>query len=256
MRRALLLSLFLLTLGGCRSLVQAVKNQPCAADPAYRVMTVDPATDEIRLYGRDAAGKPFRTIAAVQRLVEAEGDSLIAATNAGIYEPGLVPTGLSVEDGVVRTPLNTATGEGNFFLTPNGVFFVRPDGSAAVLETEAFAAHYVGAAGDTLSGVRYATQSGPLLVETSAVHPAFRPQSDNCRRRSGVGVTPDGRVVFALAEAPVRFYDFAVFFRDTLGAPDALYLDGGGEARQWTPDRPDDGTFAGILAVVRPSKQQ
>ena len=250
MPRVLLLSFLLVALGGCRSLVQSVKNEPCAADPAYRIVTVDPAVDEVRLYLPE--GAPSLTVAAVRQRVEAEGDSLIAATNAGIYEPGFVPTGLAVADGVVRVRLNTASGDGNFYLLPNGVFLVHPDGSAEVLETDAFAARYGEvAAGDTLSDVRYATQSGPLLVAGGAVHPAFRSGSENCRRRSGVGVTADGHVVFALAEAPVRFYDFAVFFRDTLGAPDALYLDGGGEARQWTPKRPDDGAFAGIRAVLR-----
>ena len=45
--------------------------------------------------------------------------------------------------------------------------------------------------------------------------------------RNGVGVTPDGRTaIFAISNAPVNFYDFARLFRDGLGTPNALFLDG------------------------------
>ena len=101
--------------------------------------------------------------------------------------------------------------------------------------------------------VAYATQSGPLLVEGGRIHPRFREGSASCRARSGVGVTAEGQVVLAISNGAVNFYDFARFFRDTLGTPDALYLDGGYPTRLWAPrqGRDEDGAFAGILAVVR-----
>ncbi len=58
------------------------------------------------------------------------------------------------------------------------------------------------------------------------LHPRFIANSDSVYIRNGVGVTPDGRAVFAISERAVNFYTFARFFRDGLGAPDALYLDG------------------------------
>ena len=44
--------------------------------------------------------------------------------------------------------------------------------------------------------------------------------------RNGVGVRADGSVVFAIADSPVTFHQFAVAFRDTLRCRDAMFLDG------------------------------
>lgn len=44
--------------------------------------------------------------------------------------------------------------------------------------------------------------------------------------RNGVGVRPDGKVVFAISQQVVSFGRFARLFRDALACPDALYLDG------------------------------
>ena len=184
----------------------------------------------------------------MREAVDREGMVVVAATNAGIYEPDYVPTGLYVEDGETLVPLNTDDGRGNFFLKPNGVFLVGEDGAAAVVSTEDYAAGRV-----PVERVGYATQSGPLLVQDGTLHPAFGPRSTSCRTRTGVGVTEDGQVVLAISNGAVNLYDFARHFRDTLGTPDALYLDGGYPTRFWVPrqGRQEDGAFAGIIAVVR-----
>lgn len=245
--RYLLLAVLAGTLAGCAGLRQTLQNQPCALDPAqpYTVVEVDPARHRLELFWKDAAGQPYRTLGAVRAAVEARGDSLVAATNAGIYEPGYVPTGLFVQRGAVQTPLNLREGEGNFYLKPNGVFFVAEDGAAGIAESGAFA--------QRTGPVRLATQSGPLLLSDGQIHPAFTPGSVNCRLRSGVGVGGDGRVFLAISNGAVNFHDFAVFFRDALGARDALYLDGAISAL-YAPasGRDEEGRegYAGVLAVV------
>jgi uncharacterized protein YigE (DUF2233 family) len=87
-----------------------------------------------------------------------------------------------------------------------------------VIETAAFAAER--------PSCRFATQSGPMLVTGGDLHPRFLPDSDSRFVRNGVGVAPDGRVIFAISDAPVTFHEFGRLFRDALGVPDALYLDG------------------------------
>ncbi len=73
----------------------------------------------------------------------------------------------------------------------------------------------------------FATQSGPMLVIAGDLHPRFLPKSDSRHIRNGVGVSADGqRAVFAISDAPVTFHEFGTFFRDVLGLPDALFLDG------------------------------
>jgi len=241
------LSLWLLvTLASCASLTQAIKNEACSLDPAqpFEVVRVDLNQHDLRLFWKQPDGTPFLTIDRVQDFVKAQGDSLVAATNAGIYEPGYIPTGLYIEDGVEKMPLNLDDGRGNFFLKPNGVFYITDTG-AQIVEASRYPA--------VAKSVRLATQSGPLLVEDGVIHPGFTPGSENCRVRNGVGVTDDGIVYLVLSSGGVSFHDFATFFRDTLGAPNALYLDGG-ISDLYAPalGRTDASRqkYAGILAVM------
>ena len=88
-----------------------------------------------------------------------------------------------------------------------------------VVESRAYDAHP--------PSCRFASQSGPMLVIDGKLHPRFLPGSTSRHVRNGVGVSPDGRTAtFAISERPVTFHQFASLFRDRLGAPDALYLDG------------------------------
>ncbi len=73
----------------------------------------------------------------------------------------------------------------------------------------------------------HATQSGPMLLIAGEVHPRFIEGSEYTNIRNGVGTSASGdRVVFAIADDAVNFYDFALLFRDHLGLSDALYFDG------------------------------
>jgi uncharacterized protein YigE (DUF2233 family) len=168
---------------------------------------------------------------------------VVALTNAGIFEPGRIPSGLFVAGGVEQVPLNRADGEGNFFMKPNGVFLIRADGTAAVVRADEYKAE----------GVREATQSGPLLLRRRELHSAFKKDSKNALVRSGVGVVSAKKVVFAISKDPVTFHAFARLFRDTLGCADALYLDGiisGLYAPELGRKDFDKGPFAGVIAVT------
>ncbi len=211
--------LLLWPLAGCSSLVQSVKNQECALQAArpFDIVEIDLDRHDVRLFWKQPDGQPFLTLDRFHAWVAEQGDSLIAATNAGIYEPGYVPTGLFIEDGDVKHPLNLDDGAGNFYLKPNGVFLLTDTG-ARIVESSRF---------ETVTeAIRYATQSGPLLVSGGAIHPGFTPGSPNCRLRSGIGVSSDGTVYLVISNGAVNFHDFATFFKEQLNCPDALYLDG------------------------------
>ncbi|WP_375205244.1 phosphodiester glycosidase family protein [Hyphococcus sp.] len=210
----------------------------------YVVCRVDPQANDIRLFLNKADGEPFGHFNWVKESLEKEGEKLIFAMNAGMYHEDRAPVGLYVEAGEKLAPLNDNDGPGNFHLKPNGVFYVTSAGAAGVAETSAF--EKLGA------DMTYATQSGPMLVIDSDIHPRFLPESDSLKRRNGVGVTEDGDVIFVLADSPVRFYDFASYFRDELNTPNALYLDGT-ISRLYAPalDRNDPGVAMGpIIGVV------
>lgn len=110
-----------------------------------------------------------------------EGKKIRFATNAGIYERGPRPNGLIVCEGRELVPINLADGFGNFFLKPNGVFFMdEASGGPAILETTEYVSRQL--------KPRFANQSGPLLLRKGVIHPAFQKDSPNRRQRSAVGV--------------------------------------------------------------------
>lgn len=209
----------------------------------WTVVEVDLRHARLDLLGQGDTAD-VRTLAAAEAWAAAQGRTLVAATNAGIFEPGQVPTGLFVSGGETVVPLNTKAGSGNFYLEPNAVFSIDGGGAARVDNT-------VGWTGSPA----LATQSGPALVLDGDLHPLFNPDSPNKRVRSGVGVHKDDprKVFLAISSEPVRFHEMGVLFRDTLGCDDALYLDGvisGMSGPDVDPTLQAPGPFAGLLVVT------
>ncbi len=220
---------------GCR----AVNHQQID----YIVCRFDPARNDIRLFLNNKDGAPYGHFNRVNEALADKGEMLAFAMNAGMYHEDRRPVGLYIENGEIETPANHNDGPGNFHMKPNGVFFVTGP-RADVEDMQTFAR--------IKQPVDYATQSGPMLVIDGAIHPRFLPDSNSLKRRNGVGVTQTGEVIFVLADTPVRFYDFAIFFRDELKTPDALYLDGS-ISRLYAPElgRNDPGLAMGpIVGVV------
>ena len=180
----------------------------------YSVCTADLRRHSVRLYWRAADGDPY---GGFRRLLPEAGPNLLAAMNAGMYDPALAPVGLYVENGRELKAANTANGEGNFHLKPNGIFFVEK-GRASVMETGAYLRRKPKA--------EFATQSGPMLVIGGRIHPKISENGPSKKLRNGVGLRGPHNVVFAISDGPVSFGAFARLFRDELGCRDALFLDG------------------------------
>jgi uncharacterized protein YigE (DUF2233 family) len=202
--------------------------------------------DDVELYWRDTSGRPIGSFARLDSIVRSHGRHLAFATNGGIFAVGQVPLGLFIQNGQTLVPLNTrdstADPPPNFYLKPNGVFYVAK-GRPAIVESDAYPA--------LAANPDLAVQSGPLLVSGGRIHSAFNPAGASKYVRNGVGVRSDGTIVFAMARDPVNLYAFATMFRDALLCPDALYLDGAISQFYAAPDRPDTaGQFAGIIAVT------
>ena len=233
-------------LAGCSAIRLSLQNQPCVLNESqpYDTIHVNPALHKITLHWRNpVSNEPFKNTQNVVDWLEHAGHSVIAVTNAGIFEPGLVPTGLYVEKSQELRPLNLEDGYGNFYLKPNGVFFTQND-RFGILESTRF--------GATKPEIDYALQSGPLLLQDNRIHPAFTPGSKNCRLRSGIGISEDGQAIIAITNGAVNFFDFATWFRDIAGATDALYLDGA-ISMLHTRENPEVSSeaYAGFLAVTK-----
>jgi uncharacterized protein YigE (DUF2233 family) len=202
-----------------------------------------PRQQLVQLFYRDERGRRFGSIERLRVWLAQRHYTLVFAMNGGMYSPGGVPKGLFIERGRMVTPLDTGRGPGNFYLRPNGIFYLTTGQRAGICATGQFR--------DRL-GVAYATQSGPLLLVGGQVNPLFKPGSNNVVVRNGVGQRPDGRLVFAMSSEPVNLYDFATYFKD-LGCREALYLDGF-VSRLYLPTKnwqQTDGDFGVIVGVAR-----
>lgn len=214
-----------LVFGGCSrkssgtrplTAVDAGSEPAVATSGRFTTVRVDLRNSRLELFLRDEQGRAFKRFDHLAAWLAGRKQQLRFAMNAGMYTPDFSPVGLLVQDSREISPLNVANGTGNFFLKPNGVFFISASGPRIVETTE-----YPPLA----KGVRLATQSGPLLLRNGVINSAFDATSTSRLIRNGVGISQN-TVVFVISEQPINFYEFAVFFRDELKCPDALYLDG------------------------------
>ncbi len=180
----------------------------------YKV--VDLKTEQITLHWQNKNDTIISTLGNLNTLLADDNKKLIFGMNGGMFLPDYSPVGLYIEDYKEIKGINISVSKGNFNLKPNGVFAVYNDNTAMICVSEAYASN---------PNIKYATQSGPMLLIDGQFHPAFNEGSSNLNIRNGVGILPDGNVVFAMSKGFINFYDFALFFKN-LGCKNALYLDG------------------------------
>lgn len=212
------------------------------ADDRFVSYTVDPQKQGIKLYWRDEQQVAFKSIGNLKNWLDGKHETLVFAMNGGMYMEDRSPLGLYVEQGKTVRGINTSKGNGNFYLEPNGVFFLTADNVPGICPTATY---------KNQGKIKYATQSGPMLVIDGQIHPAFKEGSANLNIRNGVGILPGNQVVFAMSKEPINFYDFATYFK-RLGCKDALYLDGF-VSRMYLPSRnwvQTDGDFGVIVGVT------
>jgi uncharacterized protein YigE (DUF2233 family) len=204
--------------------------------------TVDLKKQNLQLYWKNDKGEILRSIQNLKAHVESNGKTLLFAANGGMYQQDNKPLGLFIQNGKTIAALNKRNGKGNFYLKPNGVFYVAGN-KGFVVKTENFT---------TDAKIDYATQSGPMLVADGQIHPKFQKGSTNLNIRNGVGILPDGKIIFAMSKDEINFYDFAKYFRD-LGCKNALYLDGF-VSRTYLPEKnwiQTDGDFGVMIGVTK-----
>ena len=177
---------------------------------------VDLKKQNLKLYWKDDNNQPFKSLQGLKAWLDKKGQKLVFAMNGGMYKTDNAPLGLFIEETKIIRPLNTRSGYGNFYLKPNGVFYITTDNTANICITEKFKAS---------SKIKYATQSGPMLISNGQIHSSFKKGSVNLNIRNGVGVLPDGKLMFAMSKTAINFYDFAEYFKKA-GCKNALYLDG------------------------------
>lgn len=181
----------------------------------FTLCKYDAARHRLEMFVEGADGQPLRSFEALETHLGNRASGLLFAMNGGMYDEEGRPIGLYVADGERKKDINLNEGGGNFHLMPNGVFAVGEQGRVSVTPSDNFEAK-----------PRWATQSGPMLVIDGQLHPAFQPNGESLNIRNGVGACGETIAWFAISEEPVSFGRFARLFRDELGCPDALFLDG------------------------------
>ena len=179
----------------------------------YDIAKIKPEKiDSLTFYYKNQNNQKFTDINDLKR----QKEKLIFATNGGIFSKTYEPLGLYIENGTTLSSLNADTGEGNFYLQPNGVFYIEKN-QANIIETKKY---------HDAPNVSFAIQSGPLLVINDEINSSFSEDSQNRYIRSGVGRDRNGNVIFAISDQPVTFHEFASFFKEKLNCNNALYVDG------------------------------
>ncbi|WP_230934812.1 phosphodiester glycosidase family protein [Psychroserpens luteolus] len=202
---------------------------------------VDLKSQALKFYLKDSSGVNYGSLQKLKTRLEKKGQKLRFAMNGGMYLKDGSPQGLYIENGIVKTQIDTTKeAYGNFYLQPNGIFYITKNKQGVVCKTTDFKIN---------PSISYATQSGPMLVIDGHIHSKFVKGSKNLHIRNGVGILPNGQVLFAMSKDLINLYDFAEFFKN-LGCKNALYLDGF-VSRTYIPKKKWeqlDGNFGVIIA--------
>jgi uncharacterized protein YigE (DUF2233 family) len=214
----------LLLLGGCgdadsRTSPRVAAHGACNQQQfeGDRFTVCDAETGRIELFAAARDEEPLRHLADLEASLGKRANRVAFAMNAGMYGEDGRPIGLAIVEGKQVRAINRRKGGGNFHLMPNGVFQVRRDGRAEVVNSAAW---------KPSPDIRIATQSGPMLVIDGKLHPAFDHDGSSRHIRNGVGIGPGGKARFVISEHQVSLGKFARFFRDSLKCRDALFFDG------------------------------
>ena len=217
-------------------------TRPKSDNDSFISYKVDLKKQNLKLYWKNDKNEPFQSLGNLKNWLAKNKQTLVFAMNAGMYTTDNSPLGLFIQDKKTITTINKRSGDGNFYLKPNGVFYTTTDNIATICKTENFVPN---------SKIKYATQSGPMLVINGQIHPDFVSGSKNLNIRNGVGILPNNTIIFVMSKKEINFYDFAKYFKD-LGCTNALYLDGFVSRtylpeKQWTEI---DGNFGVIVGVT------
>jgi len=198
---------------------------------------------DLRMFLNDEEGKKYGNFDKLKNDLNSKGYELIFAMNGGMYMENQNPLGLYIEEGITKRKINLVQeAYGNFYLQPNGVFYITNNKEAGIIQSTKF----------QNKAIRFASQSGPMLLVDGEVHNALNEGSKNLNVRNAVGILPNGNVLFAMSKKPINFYDFAMYFKK-LGCKNALYLDGF-VSKTYLPSKnwkQDSGKFGVIIAEIQ-----
>ncbi|MGE8554764.1 MAG: phosphodiester glycosidase family protein [Chryseobacterium jejuense] len=214
-------------------------------DEKFVIYQVNPKKQTVKLYWKNSKDEILKSINNLKKEAESKNEKLVFAMNGGMFEPDNSPKGLYIENFKTLKSIDTLQGSGNFYLQPNGIFYITQNHQPDIIETKKFRQN---------KSIQYATQSGPMLLTEGKINSIFQKDSKNLNIRNGVGILENGEIIFVMSKKEINFYSLALLFKE-MGCKNALYLDGY-VSRTYLPEKnwiQTDGNF-GVMIGVTASK--
>ncbi len=180
---------------------------------------------EIKMYWKSDDGNAYKDIK--NFISKSSGKKLLFVTNGGIYTENYTPEGLYIENYKLISELNLKNEAGNFYMKPNGVFYIE-DGKPKISDSEEFQYN---------KNISYAVQSGPLLIKNGEINKEFSDNSKSFKIRSAVGLDDQNKVFFYMSRKEMSFYEFSKYAKDNLRCRQLLFLDGTISKMYFSEDR-------------------
>ena len=212
-------------------------------DERFISYCVNPKKQNIEFYLKNESNENFKNAQNLKLWLKRKNRELLFATNGGMYKKDNSPQGLYIENKIEKVKIDTTNGNGNFYLKPNGIFYITTNKIPFICKTSGFVNN---------GKIKLATQSGPMLVINGEIHSDFKKESTNFNIRNGVGILPNGEIIFAMSKKEINFYEFAEYFKK-IGCKNALYLDGF-VSRTYLPEKKweqTDGNFGVIIGITK-----
>ena len=237
--KIVLFSILIIAIIGILAFTQSKKT----TDKNILYHTVDLTKQELKFYWKNEKNAHFKNFQNLINWAESSSKTVTFAMNGGMFKKDFSPQGIYIENGILKSNIDTLkNGYGNFYMQPNGIFCITNDYKGIICKTTDF----------ENKEIKYATQSGPLLVINGKIHSKFKNGSKNLNIRNGVGILPNGKLLFAMSKQKINFYDFAIYFKNR-GCKNALYLDGF-VSKTYLPEKKwyeTGGEFGVIIAEIK-----
>ena len=180
----------------------------------FLIYKPDLEKSDIKMYWKSEDGTAYKNIK--NFISKSSEKKILFVTNGGIYTENYTPEGLYIENYKLMSELNLRKEFGNFYMKPNGVFYIE-NGKPIISDSEEFQYN---------KNISYAVQSGPLLIKNGEINKEFSSDSKSFKIRSAVGLDNENKVFFYMSKKEISFYEFSKYALDNLDCKQLLFLDG------------------------------
>jgi uncharacterized protein YigE (DUF2233 family) len=108
-------------------------------DDRFVLHTIDLKTQSLKFYLQNKNGINLGNFKTLRDALLQKNEELVFAMNGGMYLKNGSAQGLYIENGITKKRLNTTKkAYGNFYLQPNGIFYLTKDNRGVVCKTNDF----------------------------------------------------------------------------------------------------------------------